>query len=111
MIVDSSAPTGGVHPPGGDANLRPALMTAKAAETARLGFELWDDLTALNLTEGRVTAGHGIAVAYYNNPATTGEAFTPAGNNDYSHEIGPDEYAINARRIWIEHESDTPSPD
>jgi serralysin len=110
MIADS--PTDDVHPPG---TYHPEFMTATAAATARLGFELWDDLIRVNLTEGDVTARHGIAVAYYDNDATTGKTFT-GGDNDYSHSIAPagsatDEYAIEWRRIWIEREAETAPED
>ena len=76
-----------------------AHMTHVKAAAARLAFELWDDLIAIDMTEGPVTPGSGIAIAFSDDFGTEGRTFGRDG--DVAIPGHPREYPIEFRRIWF----------
>jgi serralysin len=76
-------------------------MTDVKANAARLAFELWDDLIRIDLTEGRVSPGNGIAVAFTDADGAGARAYGANGRMEIPTEE-PGTYPIHERRIWIE---------
>ena len=65
--INASTPTNvsGYTPPEGGANI--VQMSATMIATARLAFELWDDLVAINLNESSGNASANITFNYSSN--------------------------------------------